>query len=63
MPIQPLFAATMLAGVLIAAGAVVTKDVKDYALMAGVPANKSGGFVSVVNVYLKNSLVHLAKKI
>lgn len=27
---------------LIAAGAVVTKDVKDYALMAGVPAKQIG---------------------
>ena len=27
---------------LIAAGAVVTKDVKDYALMAGVPARQIG---------------------
>ncbi|MFI3266989.1 MAG: N-acetyltransferase, partial [Rikenellaceae bacterium] len=27
---------------LIAAGAVVTKDVKDYALMAGVPARRIG---------------------
>ncbi len=43
-------------GALIAAGAVVTKDVKDYALMAGVPA-KQIGWVCECGNRLDDSLV------
>jgi len=41
---------------LIAAGAVVTKDVKDYALMAGVPARQIG-WVCECGVRLDDSLI------
>lgn len=43
-------------GALIAAGAVVTKDVKDYALMAGVPARQIG-WVCECGERLSDSLV------
>ncbi len=32
-----------------AAGAVVTKNVPDYAMMVGVPENNQGGYVNAVN--------------
>jgi maltose O-acetyltransferase len=43
-------------GAVVAAGAVVTKDVEPYSIVAGVPAKKIGERSRDLNYYLKSGL-------